>query len=152
MLQFGKEFQEIAQCGGQFTVNVKTDTDGRRGIAFGFRLSRPNAASLFAIYALPEGVPVGTIQQGASAINGTLSCPITKLPPSFHRIRQLRNVWPPMSKVQEILEIKRSAFALANDLPLLWPKGRMPLLFDYGPAEIYLCMCRAYYKGDGVRP
>ena len=64
MRQFGKEFQEIAHCGGQFTVNVKTDTDGRRGIAFGFRLSQPNAASLFAVYALPEGVPVGSIQLG----------------------------------------------------------------------------------------
>ncbi len=64
MPRFGKEFQEIAHCGGQFTVKVETDENGRRGIALGFRNSRPNPASLFAVYVLPEGIPVGTVQIG----------------------------------------------------------------------------------------
>ena len=62
--RYGSEFQEITHCGGQFTVDIKTDMDGRRGIAFDFRSSRPNAAAFFAVYALPEGIAVGTIQLG----------------------------------------------------------------------------------------
>ena len=64
MSRHGIEFQEIAHCGGQFTVRIKTDENNRRGIAFGFRSSRPNPASMFAVYAIPQGVPVGTIQLG----------------------------------------------------------------------------------------
>lgn len=62
--RYGKEFQEIGHCGGQFTIDIKTNEDGHRGIAFGFRSSRPNPSSLFGVYALPEGPPVGTIQLG----------------------------------------------------------------------------------------
>lgn len=62
--RYGKEFQEIAHCGGQFTVTIKTDENNRRGIAFGFRNSRPNPTGLFGVYAIPQGVPVGTIQLG----------------------------------------------------------------------------------------
>lgn len=58
------EFQEIGHCGGQFTVNVKTGQDGHRGIQLGIRNSRPTPASWFAVYALPQGIPVGTIQLG----------------------------------------------------------------------------------------
>lgn len=62
--RYGNEFQEIAHCGGQFTVSVKTDENDHRSIAFGYRNSRPNQSALFAVYALPEGIPVGTIQLG----------------------------------------------------------------------------------------
>ncbi|MGH7147014.1 MAG: hypothetical protein ACREIJ_03835 [Nitrospiraceae bacterium] len=62
--RYGKEFQEIGHCGGQITVEIKTDENGHRGIAFGFRHSRPTPAAFFAVYALPEGLPVGTIQLG----------------------------------------------------------------------------------------
>lgn len=62
--RYGKEFQEIGHCGGQFTVTIKTDENNRRGIAFGFRHSRPTPAGLFAVYAIPQGVPVGTLQLG----------------------------------------------------------------------------------------
>lgn len=62
--KYGEEFQEVGHCGGQFTVNVKTEPDGRRGIQLGIQNSRPTPASWFAIYTLPQGVPVGTIQLG----------------------------------------------------------------------------------------
>ena len=58
----GGEFQEIAHCGGQVTLNVKTDENGRKGVAFGYRHSRPTPMSLFAIWALRQGVPVGMIE------------------------------------------------------------------------------------------
>lgn len=57
------EFQEIGHCGGQFTINVTT-VDGRRGIQLGIRHSRPTPMAAFGIYALPQGIPVGTIQIG----------------------------------------------------------------------------------------
>lgn len=58
------EFQEVGHCGGQIIVDVKTDSDGNRRVQFGIRHSRPTPASWFAIYALPQGIPVGTIQLG----------------------------------------------------------------------------------------
>lgn len=64
MKKNNNEFQEIAHCGGQFTINVKTNEDGRRGIQFGMRHSRPTPMALFGIYVLPQGIPVGTIQLG----------------------------------------------------------------------------------------
>lgn len=64
MSKSNNEFQEIAHCGGQFTINVKTNKDGRRGIQFGMRHSRPTPMALFGIYVLPQGIPVGTIQLG----------------------------------------------------------------------------------------
>ena len=62
--RFGDEFQEIGHCGGKFTVDVKTGADGNRGIQFGIRHSRPTPASWFAVYALSQGIPVGTIHMG----------------------------------------------------------------------------------------
>ena len=58
------EFQEIGHCGGQFTINIDTDADGRRGIQFGMRHSRPTPMSAFGVYVLPQGIPVGPIQLG----------------------------------------------------------------------------------------
>lgn len=62
--RYGQEFKEIGHCGGQFTVDVKTSRDGHRGIQLGFRHSRPTPMALFGVYALPQGIPVGTIQMG----------------------------------------------------------------------------------------
>jgi len=62
--KYGQEFQEIGHCGGQFTVNVHTTEDGHRGLQFGIRHSRPAPASFFAVYTLPQGIPVGTVQLG----------------------------------------------------------------------------------------
>lgn len=61
--KYGEEFQEIGHCGGQFTVTIKT-TEDSRSIQFGYRHSRPTAMSMFAVYALPQGIPVGTIKLG----------------------------------------------------------------------------------------
>lgn len=58
------EFQEIGHCGGQFTVNIKTAADGSWKIKFGVHHSRPTAAAFFAIYALPQGIPVSTFEIG----------------------------------------------------------------------------------------
>lgn len=63
MSSYGAEFQEIGHCGGQFTINVKT-IEGRRGYQFGFKNSSPTRSALFAIYAMPPGIPVGPIQLG----------------------------------------------------------------------------------------
>lgn len=60
----GEEFQEIGHCGGQVTVTVVTDRDGRRGVSFGLQNSSPTPAAWFGVYALPQGIPVGTIQLG----------------------------------------------------------------------------------------
>jgi hypothetical protein len=57
------EFMEVAHCGGQFTVRVE-EQNGRRSVAFGFQLSRPAPAKLFAIYCLPAGIPIATIALG----------------------------------------------------------------------------------------
>ena len=59
-----EEFQEIGHCGGQFTVTVGTDENGKRGIQLEWEHCRPTKASIFAVYALPQGIPVGIIQLG----------------------------------------------------------------------------------------
>lgn len=63
-MTYSTEFQEVGHCGGQITVNVTTNADGQREVQFGIRHSSPTPASWFAIYALPQGIPVGTIQLG----------------------------------------------------------------------------------------
>ena len=80
MLFSEKEFQEIGHCGGQYTVNVKIAPDGRRSFQLGMRHSRPTPASFFAVYFLPQGIPVGMIQLGGigqpwnpSPVPGSLS-------------------------------------------------------------------------------
>jgi len=76
--KYGAEFREIGHCGGQFTVNVKTSEGGRRAFQLGVRHSRPTPASYFAIYSLPQGIPVGTIQLGGIGVSWntppTLGC------------------------------------------------------------------------------
>ena len=138
--RYGSEFQEIAHCGGQFTVDVKTDMDGRRGIAFGFRNSRPNASSIFAVYALPEGLPVGTIQLGGMGQQWN-PAPLPNCLPIFIGSDSLGMFGHQCPKCKEYWRSRGSAFALANDVPLLRPKGRMSFLFDQGTEEIRFCMC-----------
>ena len=59
-----KDFQEIGHSGGKITFNIKTDEEGRRAFQVGFSSSRPVRVSLVAVYALPQGMPVETIQLG----------------------------------------------------------------------------------------
>lgn len=63
-MAYGPEFQEIAHCGGKVIVTVVTDANGRRGVSFGVEGSSPHPAAWFAVYALPQGIPVAMIQLG----------------------------------------------------------------------------------------
>lgn len=63
-MPFKPDFQEIAHCGGKFSITTKTAENGRRSYSVGVSGSSPNAAALFGIYALPEGIPAGIIELG----------------------------------------------------------------------------------------
>ena len=58
------EFQEIAHSGGQLTIHVGVDGQGRRGYNIKWSNSRPVPAGVFAVYALPQGIAVGQINLG----------------------------------------------------------------------------------------
>jgi hypothetical protein len=58
------EFREIAHSGGQVTFRTVTEPDGSRKYQIGYQHSRPTPASIFAVYALQEGVAVGTVRLG----------------------------------------------------------------------------------------
>lgn len=60
----GSEFMEIAHCGGRVTLSVTTAADGRRQYQVGVTHCAPVAAAWFAVYAIPQGFPVETIQLG----------------------------------------------------------------------------------------
>lgn len=55
-----KELQEIGHSGGTVTFSVKV-IDGRLAYQVGWSHSRPNAAALFAVYALPQGIVLDDI-------------------------------------------------------------------------------------------
>jgi len=58
------EFEEIGHSGGKVIFTVVTDEHGRRGYQVAWEHCRPVPAALFAVYAIPQGVAVGTIQLG----------------------------------------------------------------------------------------
>src|SRR5437762_420394 len=55
------DFQEIAHSGGRVIIRLVTDKEGRRRYQLTWQHSRPVAAAVFALYALPQGVAVGQI-------------------------------------------------------------------------------------------
>jgi hypothetical protein len=59
-----EEFQEIAHSGGKITLAIRTDADGRRGYQMQLTHNRPNPSAIIGIYALREGIPVGSIRLG----------------------------------------------------------------------------------------
>lgn len=59
-----KEFGEIGHSGGKITFAIRTDEEGRQSYQVTFRSSRPVPTVVIAVYALPQGVPVGAIQLG----------------------------------------------------------------------------------------
>ena len=63
-MNVGREFQEIAHCGGQVIFNVTTNGEGRRLVQTTFQGSRPVPMALYAIYALPQGIPVSDLPMG----------------------------------------------------------------------------------------
>lgn len=58
------EFKEIGHCGGHVKFSVVTDKEGRRSYQIGITHSRPTAAAFFAIYALPQGIPIANMDIG----------------------------------------------------------------------------------------
>ncbi len=58
------EFQEIAHCGGQVTIRVATDSQGRRSYQLQWVHQRPVAAALFGVYALPQGIVISQMSMG----------------------------------------------------------------------------------------
>jgi hypothetical protein len=59
-----QDFREIGHSGGKITFTIKTDADGRVGYQIGVRSSRPVPTVMIAVYAIAQGIPVGTIQMG----------------------------------------------------------------------------------------
>ncbi len=57
------ELQEIGHSGGKVTFTVQL-IDGRLSYQVGWSHSRPNAAALFAVYALPQGATVDDLELG----------------------------------------------------------------------------------------
>ncbi len=58
------DFQEIAHTGGQVIIRVATSPEGHRSYQIGWQHCRPNAAVIFAVYALPQGIVVGQAELG----------------------------------------------------------------------------------------
>jgi len=56
--------EEIGHSGGRITFHIATDPQGQRGYQVGFSGNRPVPVVLIAVYALPQGIPVGAIQLG----------------------------------------------------------------------------------------
>ena len=59
-----RDFEEIGHSGGKITFNVIINEDGSAAYQVGYGSSNPAPMTLFAIYALPEGIPVEIIQLG----------------------------------------------------------------------------------------
>jgi hypothetical protein len=59
-----EDFREIAHSGGKITFTVKTDSEGQQAYQVRVSSSRPVPVVMIAVYALPQGVPVGSIQLG----------------------------------------------------------------------------------------
>jgi hypothetical protein len=58
------ELEEIGHTGGKVTFDVKIDAQGGVSYSVGWSHSRPTPATVFAVYAIPQGVAVGDIQIG----------------------------------------------------------------------------------------
>ena len=58
------EFEEIGHSGGKITFHIVTDEQGCSGYQVALSGNRPVPVALIAVYALPQGVPVGFAQLG----------------------------------------------------------------------------------------
>jgi hypothetical protein len=58
------EFEEIGHSGGKITFHIETDEKGQRSYQVGYSGCRPVPMVMIAVYALPQGIPVETIQLG----------------------------------------------------------------------------------------
>ena len=59
-----RELEEVGHTGGKVTFSIKIDDEGRVSFSVGYQHSRPTAAAMFAVYALPQGIAVGDIRLG----------------------------------------------------------------------------------------
>ena len=59
-----QDFQEIAHSGGKIIFDISVDPDGRPQFRVTVTGSRPVPMRMFAIYALPQGIPVGDLYIG----------------------------------------------------------------------------------------
>jgi hypothetical protein len=59
-----QDFREIAHSGGKITFTIKTDEQGRHSYQIGVASSRPVPMAMIAVYAIPQGVPVSSINLG----------------------------------------------------------------------------------------
>jgi hypothetical protein len=58
------ELVEVAHSGGRITFRIRREDDGRLSYQMGVSGDRPNPMSLYALYALPQGIPVCDLQMG----------------------------------------------------------------------------------------
>lgn len=58
------ELEEIGHTGGKVTFDVKIDEQGVVSYRIGWTHSRPTPATVFAVYAIPQGVAVADIRMG----------------------------------------------------------------------------------------
>ena len=65
-----KDFEEIAHCGGKITFRLRTNEEGQRSYQVTYSGDRPVPMSLLAVYALPQGVPVASIDLGGIELHG----------------------------------------------------------------------------------
>jgi hypothetical protein len=82
MVEYARDFQEIAHCGGEATFSVRCDAKGGRSVASGFRHSRPTPAAWVGIYALSsyQALPMGDLMMGGIGQAFTPPCPSGCLP------------------------------------------------------------------------
>lgn len=59
-----KEFREVAHSGGKVTISVKVDATGHKRYQQKWEHCRPNAAALFAVYAVPPGLVLCQVNLG----------------------------------------------------------------------------------------
>lgn len=58
------EFREVAHSGGKVVITVTIDSEGRRMYQLSWQHTRPVAAAIFAVYALPPGLVLCQIKLG----------------------------------------------------------------------------------------
>jgi hypothetical protein len=63
-VKMSEDFREIAHSGGKITFTIGSDAEGRRGYQISVSSSRPVPVVMIAVYALPQGIPVGSIHLG----------------------------------------------------------------------------------------
>ncbi len=58
------ELEEIGHTGGKVTFDIKIDAHGSVSYSVGWSHCRPTPATLFAVYAIPQGIAVADIRMG----------------------------------------------------------------------------------------